>query len=341
MQRTTPDLSYGQTVITVPAGLVAATVAREGEAGQKWLDELPGLVTAACDRWDCVIDGSATHGGVALVVLVQHRRGPAVLKISFPHPGNLGEGPALRSFAGEGAVELFEADQSGLELLLERCRPLTLAEHAAIMEDYPVEEAIEVAGELARRLAVAPGPGVTPLADTTQAWTEELLGRVDAFPDALPRWAVDQAVETIQLFGSDQTATMLHGDLHFGNIMWAYREPWFMIDPKGWSGTAAFDAFTVIIGRREILDPGPGFYDAIVRRVYRFSAAAMVHPDLALACCQARAVSAFYHRLEYPHREGWFDTQFLLALALSGDNPHPEQHARLTGLLRRPDCSCL
>ncbi|HSS12592.1 MAG TPA: (d)CMP kinase, partial [Rhizomicrobium sp.] len=41
-------------------------------------------------RWQCVIDGEPTHGQVALVVPVQHPAGPAVLKVSFPHPGNLG-----------------------------------------------------------------------------------------------------------------------------------------------------------------------------------------------------------------------------------------------------------
>ena len=61
--------------VTIPAGLVAATVPREADAGQEWLNRLPGLVAAACDRWDCVIDGPATHGEVALVVPVQYRRG--------------------------------------------------------------------------------------------------------------------------------------------------------------------------------------------------------------------------------------------------------------------------
>jgi hypothetical protein len=54
-------------------------------------------VAAACTRWNCTIDGTPTHGQVAVVVPVQHRRGPAVLKISFPHPSNLGEAAALRT----------------------------------------------------------------------------------------------------------------------------------------------------------------------------------------------------------------------------------------------------
>lgn len=44
---------------------------------------------------------------------------------------------------------------------------------------------------------------------------------------------------------------MLHGDLHYRNILRSHREPWLIIDPKGWFGTAAFDAFAVATGGRE------------------------------------------------------------------------------------------
>ena len=70
--------------------------------------------------------------------------------------------------------------------------------------------------------------------------------------------------------------------LHFGN---SDQEPWLAINPTGWSGTAAFDAFTVVAGRREQLDLGSGLYMEIVRRVYRFAAPPLVDPDLASACC--------------------------------------------------------
>ena len=302
-------------ILRVPVGLVETTARREGDAGRMWLQELPRMVDAACRRWHCHVDGEPTHGQVALVVPVRHLAGPAVMKLSFPHSGNLGEADALRTFAGHGAIELLETDDAGLVLVLERARSQTLADHV-VNNDCPVEEAIEVAGDLARRLAVDPLPAITPLAHTTEAWREEMHAQFAAQPYALPGRALDRASETIEHLAADGTSTMLHGDLHFGNILSSHREPWLTIDPKGWSGSAAFDAFTVIAGGRQQLDLGEGPYEEFVRRVGRFAAAAQVDPDLALACCQARAVSSYLHQLQFPGT--WFDLEYLKVIVLVG-----------------------
>jgi len=298
--------------VKVPVGLAEVTTLREGDAGSRWLRELPGIVAAACRRWHCTIEGEPSHGQVALVVPVRHAAGPAVLKVSFPHPGNLGEADALRTFAGRGAVALLEVDDTGLVLVLERALSQTLAEQVAC-GDCAVEEAIEVAGDLARRLAVDPLPAVTALTRTTQGWSEELHNQIATHPGALFGWALDQARDTIEHLAVDKTATMLHGDLHFGNILRSRREPWLTIDPKGWFGTAAFDAFTVIAGGRDQLSIGEGLHAAIVGRVRRFATAARVDLDLALACCQARAVSAYLYQLDRPG--AWFDAELLKVIA--------------------------
>ena len=180
-----------------------------------------------------------------------------------------------------------------------------------------VEEAIEIAGDLARRLAVVPLPNVRPLADTMSGWEDQLDEQIAAHPDALPGRALDQARETIQHLAADETSTMLHGDLHYGNILRSHREPWLTIDPKGWFGTAAFDAFTVAVGGREQLSLDDGLHAAFKRRVRRFAAAARVNPDLALACCQARAVSSYLYQLTIPRV--WFDAEFLEVIALGDD----------------------
>jgi len=111
--------------------------------------------------------------------------------------------------------------------------------------------------------------------------------------------AIDRARETIRHLSRDSTSTMMHGDLHFGNILPAVREPWLTIDPKGWAGTAAYDAFTVMTGRPEDLDRTTRLNRALTTRVRRFASAAHVDADLALACCQARATSGLSLRFVY------------------------------------------
>ncbi len=307
----------GLVTVEVPVGLAKVTELREGDDGRTWLRELPRLVETACRRWHCVIDGEPTHGQVALVVPVQHAVGPAVLKLSFPHPGNLGEADALRTFGGHGAVRLLEVDDTGLVLVLERALPETLADQVK-RDACPVEEAIDIAGDLARRLAVHPLTDVRSLADTMTGWESQLEEQIAAHPDALPGRVLSQARRTIQQLAADQTPTMLHGDLHFGNILCGQREPWLTIDPKGWFGTAAFDAFTVAVGGREQLLLDSGLYDRFARRARRFAAAAHVNPDVALACCQARAVSSYLYQLTNPRV--WFDARLLEVIALGGDH---------------------
>ena len=303
--------------LNVPVALAEVTALREGDDGRTWLQELPRIVDTACRRWHCIIDGKPTHGQVALVVPVQHPAGPAVLKVSFPHPGNLGEADAQRTFAGRGAVRLLEVDDTGLVMVLERALPQTLADHVA-QNECSVEEAIEIAGDLARGLAVLPGPNITPLAETTLGWTQQLHEQIAAHPEALPGQALDQALETIEHLAADKTPTMLHGDLHYRNILRSHREPWLTIDPKGWFGTAAFDAFTVAAGGREQLSIGDGLHAAIKRRVRQFAAAACVDPDLAMASCQARAVSSYLYQLTI--FRVWFDAEFLKFIALGTDD---------------------
>jgi hypothetical protein len=44
------------------------------------------------ERWEYVPDGEIMHGGVGIIVPVQrHADGPVVVKVSFPHPGNVHE----------------------------------------------------------------------------------------------------------------------------------------------------------------------------------------------------------------------------------------------------------
>jgi streptomycin 6-kinase len=163
----------------------------------------------------------------------------AALKISFPDPRCAAEAAALSCFDGVGAVRLLASSADCCTLLLERVGPSTL-------DSVPVEEAVETAGELARRLAVPAPAGVRSLASTAGPWLAQMERH--AAPGLLPARAIDQAREVIAALADDRTDTMVHADLHFGNVLRAEREPWLAIDPVGWRGTAAFDAFTVVAG---------------------------------------------------------------------------------------------
>lgn len=293
-------------VIRAPAGLAAAIRQREGDAGEGWLRSLPALVVEACRQWDCVVSGEVFHGEVALVVPVDGAQGPAVLKVSFPGSDGNSEAEALRLFAGAGAVRLLEASADGYTLLLEKAGPATL-------ESAPTgEAAIEVASSLVRRLAVPAPTGVTSLASTCGPWLEQLDRQLATTPNVLAPRTVGRVREFIVHLATDTTGTMLHGDLHFGNVLAGDREPWLAIDPKGWSGTAAFEAFTVIAGKRHELAQAHDPAAMISDRITRFSRASHLDAELTLRCCQARAASAYLYQLQ--NHGDWFDLGFLRCL---------------------------
>lgn len=290
-------------MIRVPPGLKSATTNREGAAGAAWVSALPSIINALLRDWDCEVDGMATHGEVALVLPVRRHGVAAALKVAFPGPGGHVEAQALRAFEGNGAVRLLDADDASFALLLERAGPETLETVES------TEEAIEIAGALARRLAVPTSPTAHTLADTTKGWEEQLDRQAAQIGDGAPHAAVERARCAIRTLASDTTPTLLHGDLHFRNVLRAEREPWLAIDPTGWRGTAAYDAFTVAAGGRNAWRGVRDVESELRKRIRRFSAAAGVDNDVALACTQARATSSYLYQRSTAGT--WFDLDML------------------------------
>lgn len=264
-------------MINVPDRL-AELIHRDVDGAAAWIAGFPDLARGHLDRWSCEPDGEVRAGGVAVVIPVRSPYGPAVIKISPPHPGNVDEHRALRLWNGEGAVRLLDCSPDGFALLLERVEDRRL--------DVDVDEAIMIGGELSARLAVPAPAGMKRLADTTAEWEQQLHDDRRTAGVALPERVFGAAVETVRDLGRDRTTTMLHGDLHEGNILHSARG-WLAIDPKGIAGPPAYDALTMCVYRL----PASDHLAELRRRIMIFSEAAGVDPDLSRRCFQARAVT--------------------------------------------------
>ncbi|GGV07636.1 hydroxyurea phosphotransferase [Actinomadura cremea] len=276
-------------MIEIPGAFARGTVDREGAAGAAWLAGLPGIVDELLERWGCVPDGEVVHGHVAVIVPVRRAAGTAALKVSFPHPGNVHEPDAFAVWAGRGAVLLHERDDARFAMLLERARTSTLAE----VEDG--DEVVAVAGRLGRRLAVPAPPGLPRLRDRADEWEESLRKDAAELPHTMPRPVVDAALATVRELGRDQPETLVHGDLHPGNVLRAEREPWLAVDPKGVVGDPAYDGGTLLKSRGltflEANDP----HKAARRVLDVFAEAAELDRERVRRWAQFHAVQAAFH----------------------------------------------
>lgn len=279
-------------MIEVPEMFARSTIEREGETGAAWLDELPAISEELLGRWKCVPDGEVMHGGVGIIVpVLRPAEGAAVMKVSFPHPGNVHEPDAFVAWGGRGAVRLYERDDARFAMLLERARPSTLAE----LDDG--DEVVTVAGRISRRLAIPAPPGLPRLREQADSWAAQFRRDAQELTHTLPGYVVDAAVATAQELGHDQPESLIHGDLHARNILSADREPWLAVDPKGYAGDPAYDGGTLLKSQALTLVEADDLRKALFRALHVFAEAAEVDRERARRWAQFHAVqSSFWGR---------------------------------------------
>lgn len=281
-----------------------------GPRWQSWVDGLPRMIRDRLDDWDLRADGPADYGHCSIVLPVRTGDGvPAMLKASFPDDESEHEHLALRRWAGAGAVRLLRADPHRRTMLLERLHQRNLNELWDV-------EACEIVAELYGRIHVPPLPQVRSLAECTSRWTADLLRLPRNAP--IPHRLVEQAITLGRDLVTDPgiTDTLIHGDLHYENVLAAEREPWLVIDPKPMNGDPHYEVAPMLWNRWDEL---AGYVrDGVRRRLSALVDAADLDADRARAWVIVRMVhNAMWELTETPEPDAnWLTRCVAIAKAV-------------------------
>ena len=215
-----------------------------GPAWAAWLDRLPALFADVSDEWELTCEGPLWHGHTSVVAPVVTANGVrAALKITFDgDEESEHEALALQHWHGRGAVTLLRADPRRRALLLERLHPADLA-------DLWDLEACEIVAGLYADLHRPAPPQLRLLTSYVERSGAALASLPRSAP--VPRRLVEQALSVGRDLVADPASvgTMIHGDLHYANVLAADRAPWLAIDPKPMSGDPHYEVAPLLWNR--------------------------------------------------------------------------------------------
>lgn len=234
-------------MVDIPAGLEEQRALGPEWGG--WLDRLPRLAEDVMGEWGLRPVGPPLHGFCSLVVPVQDPDGAtAALKISFDgDEESEHEALALQRWGGEATVRLLRADPRRRALLLEWLPGPDLA------DVWDVEACETVAG-LYSAIHVPAPPQLRPLTAYLQRWSRDLSDLGTDVP--IPRRMVEQCVSLARDLVSDEASTgvLVHGDLHYDNVLADAAGAWRVIDPKPMSGDPHYEPAPMLWNRMAELE---------------------------------------------------------------------------------------
>lgn len=217
-------------MIVVPQVLADGLIQVCGDAGRRWIQSLPDRVEHLCSEWGLQLEEQPPCGDWNLILFVRRDREPCVLKVFGPEPRTADEVKALTTWAGRGAVLPLNVDSDNQGVLLERLDPTRSLTGVELMS------AAEMAGSLIRQLTVPAPPGLPLLVDIAQNHVDTLRSRQQAQGNPLPARWIDLATQLARELTTDAGTSLVHGDLHYGNVLAGTRQPWLAIDPKPGTG---------------------------------------------------------------------------------------------------------
>lgn len=194
-------------------------------------------------------------------------------------------------------MRLFRADPRRRVLLLERAEP------GHDLRALAVEDACQVIAGLHAPLHRAPLPQLERLSELAARWADELTTTLLESRVA-PRRFVEQAIGLSRELASDPgtDVALLHGDLHFENVLAAERDgvpTWLAVDPSPLTGDPAYEVAPVLWHRWDEAAGSGDLRAALVDRLYALVDGAGLDEDRVRAWVTVRTMVAVLQAVQH------------------------------------------
>ena len=169
---------------------------------------------------------------------------------------------ALLVYGGHGMVRVLEAARDDRVVLMERVVP------GQTLWRAPIDDALEALASVMSKLRALPPEGhAFPAARSYQrAWPNHRRLYGGAGPIDADLFEIGERL-FIELCDSSAASVVLHGDLHYGNVLSSDREGWLAIDPKGVAGEPSYEVGDLFRNRVDELYESSDPVRAMRRRV--------------------------------------------------------------------------
>ena len=250
-------------------------ISQYGDAGQKWLNDLPEIIKRYCQKWN--LQNLKPFENLTYNYVVANEN--VVLKIGFNEKDVEGELKALQHFQ---MVKILNHDRHAI--LMERCIPGTTLEHFVPSQDF---RATEICIDIVRNIYKPSSQFTTHLS----TWLESIYKDHDF--QYLPFLEKARKITDDLLASSDENV-VLHGDLHHGNIL-QNGDGYVVIDPKGVVGERLYDIACFI---RNPIGLVVQNLDLIPKRIQQFGEALEIDPQRLTKWCFVQGVLSACWRIE-------------------------------------------
>jgi streptomycin 6-kinase len=217
-------------------------------------------------RWGLTPDGAPITSLAGKLLPVRQAGAAAILKVSHAHEEIRG-GALMEWWGGDGAARVLAREDDAL--LLERATgPRSLADMARSGDDDAATRILCAAGErLHAARPAAPPATLVPL----ETWFQQLWPTAEAQGGLYAK----SAAAARALLAAPQEVSVVHGDLHHGNVLDFGDRGWLAIDPKGLVGERSYDYPHIIMNPDAKIATAPG---RLAHRIEVISRAANVEP---------------------------------------------------------------